>query len=58
MKTALQLIGWTAATAVALTALFKPEVGLVHAGPGVAVGVGLLGAAMLAHARQQAAERA
>ncbi len=55
MHTALKLIGWTAATVIALIALFKPEVGLIHAGPGAALGVGLLGAAMLAHARQQAA---
>ena len=57
MIQAMKMTGWALATTVALIALFKPEIGLIHAGPGAAMGVGLLGAAMCVHAHKQLAPK-
>ncbi len=56
MNQALKITGWALATAIALVALFKPEIGLLHAGPGAAIAVGLIGFAMCTHARKQLAQ--
>lgn len=57
IRQALQLTGWLAATAIAMTALFDPfggsGGGLIEAGPVATAGAGLLGAAMCIRARRR-----